>query len=545
MRDHPSETPQSFDYVIVGAGSAGCVLAARLSEDPSVRVALVEAGGADSSYWVHIPAGTSRIVGLPDYDWNYMGEAEPFIGGRSIPIPRGRTLGGSSSINGMVYIRGQKSDFDAWRDAGNPGWGWQDVLPYFQKSEDYHGPWWIADRCRGGPMSVERPRMRWTALEALRDAAAQEGLTASEDMAMSDAARCGFMDVTQRRGRRESTARAFLNQARTRHNLAVFTGAMVTGLRFDGRRAIGVHATLKDGSVRTIDAACEVILAAGAIGSPQLLQSSGIGPANHLAACGIEVRHALEGVGGNLQDHLSMRFAYRLADGDTLNTRFHNPFKKAWMAIEYALLRRGPLCMGAPPLAGYAFSDASRTTPNLQFLAGPFSFERPGMPPHPFDAISGGIYNLRPESRGSVRIKTADMRDAPAILHNYLEHPDDQRVAVDSLRLMRRIFAAPAMAALNPQAFRPPRDVESDEELLHHGKLGCGTAYHQVGTCRMGQGSDAVVDARLRVRGIDRLRVVDASIMPTITSGNTNASTIMIAEKAADMLRGDQATMTN
>jgi len=359
-------------------------------------------------------------------------------------------------------------------------------------------------------------------------------------MAMSDDVRCGFMDVTQRRGRRWSTATAFLEPAMRRPNLAVFTDAFVSGLRFDGSRAIGIQAILSGGTVRTIDAAGEVILAAGAIGSPQLLQLAGIGPGDHLGECGLTVRQGLHGVGSNLQDHLSMRFAYRLERADTLNTRFHNPVKKAWMGFEYLLLLRGPLCMGAPPLAGFARSDPERATPNVQFLAGPFSFERPGALPDTFDAISGGIYNLRPRSRGMVRIRSLDPRDHPAILHNYLEHADDRRVAVDSLRLMQRIFAAPAMARFRPTQLRPPQEVETGEALLRYGKESCGTAYHHVGTCRMGRDAGAVVDARLRVHGVPGLRVVDASVMPTIPSGNTNAPTIMIAEKAADMLRADR-----
>ncbi|MBK5264222.1 MAG: GMC family oxidoreductase N-terminal domain-containing protein [Alphaproteobacteria bacterium] len=534
--DHNSD---SFDYVIIGAGTAGCVLAARLSEDPAVRVALIEAGGKDTNHWIHIPAGTSRIVGMESLDWNYLGEPEPFIGGRATPIPRGRTLGGSSSINGMVYIRGQKADYDGWQDAGNPGWGWNDILPYFMRSEDYRAPP-APYHGVGGALCVEPPRMRWPSLEALRDAAAQSGLSPAHDMAMSDTEICGFMDVTQRRGRRWSTATAFLKPAMRRSNLTVFTNAFANSLRFDGQRATGVEVILDDGTARHINASVELILAAGAIGSPQLLQLAGIGPADHLRQHGIMVRKALPGVGENLQDHLSMRFAYRLDHADTLNTRFHNPLKKAWMGIEYLLFRRGPLCMGAPPLAGFARSDPGRIRPNVQFLAGPFSFERPGAPPHRFDAISGGIYNLQPRSRGTVRVRNPNARDHPAILHNYLKDEDDQRVAIDSLRLMQRIFSAPAMAHLRPQQFRPPQHDMPDEALLEYGKESCGTAYHQVGTCRMGRDANAVVDARLRVHGVPGLRVVDASVMPVITSGNTNAPTIMIAEKAADMLREDR-----
>ncbi|MDB5582967.1 MAG: choline dehydrogenase [Bradyrhizobium sp.] len=526
-----------YDYIVVGAGSSGCVVANRLSADPTVRVALVEAGGKDDWHWIHVPAGTLHVVGSPRTDWNYMGEIEPELG-RSMPVARGRVLGGSSSINGTVYTRGQARDYDHWRQLGNHGWSWDDVLPYFKRSEDFeqgadpfHGA--------GGELSVERPRINWPVLETVQRAAAWAGIPPSPDFNRGDAEGCGYFHVTQRRGRRASAARAFLKPIRHRRNLDVITDVQCTRLRFDGRRVIGIEG-VRDGAPISIDAAGEVLLCAGSIGSPQILQVSGIGPVGVLRDAGVRVRHALPGVGENLQDHLSMRFTQKVGRAQTLNTRFHHPIKKAMILVEYLVRRSGPLCMGAPLLGGFARSDEMRETPNLQFLVSPASFSAPFAPPDRFDAISGGIYNVRPRSRGHVRIRTAYIQDHPAIVHNYLQDADDQRVAIDSLKLMRRIFAAPVFQALAPEELRPSPDAQTDEALLAAGRETCGTAFHQVGTCKMGPDELAVVDERLRVHGFEGLRVIDASIMPALVSANTNAAAIMIGEKAADMIVADR-----
>lgn len=528
----------SFDYVVIGAGSAGCVLASRLSEDPTLRVLLLETGGPDDWHWIHIPAGLFYSLGNPRTDWCYTTEPEPGLDGRKMPIARGRVLGGSSSINGMAYVRGQAADYDDWLRTGNPGWGWSDVLPYFMKSEDYaHGP--DAFHGVGGPLRVEEPRMRWTVLDDLREAAAQVGLPKIDDFNRGDNEGCGYLQLTQRRGRRCSTARGFLRPAQHRPNLTVLTRAPTTRIRIEGDRAVAVE-FLGAAGPQVAQVQGEVIVSAGTYGSPQLLQLSGIGPAALLREHGIAVHRELPGVGENLQDHVNARFIQRLASGDTMNTRLNNPLKKMLMGIEYFLLRQGPMTNGAPPLSGFAKSDPSRGRPNVQFHATTASYESLGTGPHPFPVIAGGICNLRPRSRGFVRIQSADPSVYPALLHNYLVDEDDQRVALDSVRLMRRIFGASALAGYEPQDYMPPGDCTADEALLAQIRAKAWTAFHPVGTCKMGRDAMAVVDERLRVRGVAQLRVVDASIMPTLVSGNTNAPAIMIAEKGADMILKDR-----
>jgi choline dehydrogenase len=419
------------------------------------------------------------------------------------------------------------------------GWSWNDVLVYFKKSEDYmHGP--DEFHGAGGPLRVEDPRMRWTVLDDLQEAAAQSGLPNNADFNRGENEGCGYLQVTQRRGRRCSTAQAFLRAALKRRNLTLLTQAQAARIRILDGRATGVEFLLGENYRRSAEAKGEIIVAAGAYASPQLLQLSGIGPESLLRQHGLTVHRDLPGVGENLQDHINARFVQKLARGDTMNTRFHNPFSKALMGVEYFLFRRGPMTSGVPPLSGFARSDPSRETPNVQFHATTASYENLGEGPHRFPVLAGGICNLRPRSRGNVRIKSIDPFTHPALLHNYLVHEDDQRVAIDSLRLMRRIIAAPALARYEPEDYMPSKECQTDEELLEQIRAKAWTAFHPVGTCKMGQGAMAVVDERLCVHGIIGLRVIDASIMPTLVSGNTNAPTIMIAEKGAQMIKEDR-----
>jgi len=539
MSETQSRSFGDFDYVIIGAGSAGCVLANRLSADPSVRVLLLEAGGEDAYFWMKVPLGVHYCTGNPRFDWRYMGEPEPELNGRRISVPRGKTLGGTSSINGMAYIRGQARDYDLWSRAGNAGWSWQEVLPYFKKFEDYapgaddwHGA--------GGPMRVEDIRVRWEVCDAFQEAAAQNGVPNRYDFNRGDNEGCGYFQVTQRRGQRWSAATAFLHPVRNRPNLRVVTDAHARALRFDGRRVVGVDFQHGE-SVHFAKANIEVIVACGTIASPQLLQLSGIGPAELLRGAGIAPRHDLPGVGENLQEHTDVKTVVRIEGADTLNTRYHSPARKLLMALQYFLFRTGPLSTGAPPLAGFTRSDPSRETANVQFRLIALSYDQLGEPPHRFPAVTGGICNLRPTSRGHVRIASKDAGAHPRILHNFLSTEDDRRVAIDSIRLMRRLYAAPAFARFKPTFHVPDPAIESDEEILDYARTCCGSVFHPVGTCKMGTGADAVVDARLRVHGLSSLRVVDASIMPDIVSGNTNAPTFMIAEKGADMILEDRA----
>ncbi len=533
-----SEEIGSFDYVIVGAGSAGCVLANRLSADPRRRVLLLEAGGKDSWIWIHIPVGYLYTQNDPRTDWCFKTEPEPGLGGRALNYPRGRVLGGCSSINGMIYMRGQARDYDLWRQQGNAGWSWDEVLPYFRRSEDH---WQGADQHHGagGEWRVEEQRLSWEILEAFREAAAEAGIPKTDDFNRGDNEGCGFFQVNQRRGVRWSTAKAFLRPAMGRPNLQVLTGAQAKSLVLENGRCIGVD-LWQGGEVKRARAG-EVVLAAGAVGSPHLLMLSGIGPGEELGAQGIEVRHELPGVGRNLQDHLQLRLIYRVKDTITLNQRAGTLVGKARMGLEYALLRRGPLTMAPSQLGAFAKSDPSFDTPNLEYHVQPLSLDKFGDPLHSFPAFTASVCNLRPTSRGRIGLKSADPRQAPAIAPGYLATDEDGRVAADSIRLTRRIAAAPALARFGPEELKPGAALQSEEELVRAaGEIGT-TIFHPVGTCKMGPDGDgmAVVDERLRVRGVGGLRVVDASVMPTITSGNTNAPTIMIAEKASDMIRED------
>ncbi len=526
-----------YDYIIVGAGTAGCVLANRLSADPTVRVLLLEAGGKDDWIWIHSPVGYLYCIGNPRTDWCYRTEPCDGLNGRSILYARGRVLGGCSSINAMVYMRGQSSDYDAWAAAGNPGWGWRDVFPIFKGSEDHYAG--ASDlHGAGGEWRVEEQRLDWEILSAWRDAAEQCGIPKIADFNGGDNFGSARFQVNQRTGVRWNASKAFLRPAMSRPNLTVLTNVHVTKIRFDvrdGRRqATGVD-FIRNKEACYAEGSAETILASGAINSPQLLQLSGVGPGDLLREHGITVTHELPGVGENLQDHLQLRMAFKVQGVRTLNEWSNSLFGKAQMALQYALYRTGPLTMAPSQLGAFAKSDPEQPSANIEYHIQPLSLDKFGDPPHPFPAFTASVCNLRPESRGYVYIKSADPHSYPVIQPNYLSTANDRKVAVDSMKLTRKISAAPALAKYRPTEFLPGSDKQSGEEMaLAAGNIGT-TIFHPVGTCKMGPASDAgaVVDARLRVHGISRLRVVDASIMPSITSGNTNSPTIMIAEQGS------------
>ena len=530
-----------FDYIIVGAGTAGCLLANRLTQDPQVSVLLVEAGGKDDYHWIHIPVGYLYCIGNPRTDWLYKTESELGLNGRALAYPRGRVLGGSSSINGMIYMRGQREDYDGWAQAtGDAGWSWDAVLPLFKRSEDYHAgasEWHGA----GGEWRVEKQRLRWRILETFAEAAAQTGVPRSDDFNRGDNFGVGYFDVNQRRGIRWSAAKAFLRPASKRHNLTIITGAQVQQLTFAGQRCTGV-AYRGGGTDYLALARAEVVLAAGAVNSPQLLELSGIGGAARLQQLGVPVVADLPGVGENLQDHLQLRMAFKVRGVSTLNTMSAHWWGKLAIGVRYALTQSGPMSMAPSQLGAFAKSDAGQARPDLQYHVQPLSLERFGEPLHSFNAFTASVCHLRPTSRGSVHAVSSDPFSAPRIAPNYLSTETDQQVAANGLRLTRRIVAAPALARFAPEEIMPGIEYQTEEELVRAaGQVGT-TIFHPVGTCRMGQTHDpqAVVDSRLRVIGIDGLRVVDASVMPTITSGNTNSPTLMIAERASEMIRSDR-----
>ncbi len=552
----------TYDYIVCGAGTAGCLLANRLSADPTKRVLLIEAGGNDDYHWIHIPVGYLYCIGNARTDWLYHTEAEPGLNGRALIYPRGKVLGGCSSINGMIYMRGQARDYDGWGTGdgfgANPGWSWGECLPQFLKHEDFHNgadafhaaPGFDATGKRpGGEWRVEKQRLKWDVLDAFAQAAQQAGIPATSDFNRGSNEGVGYFDVNQRSGVRWNATKAFLRPAERRDNLQLWTGAHIERVLLegagDGLRAVGVETRPVNGGERVrarIDPALggEVILCLGAIGTPQVLQLSGIGAPDLLAQHGIDARRALPGVGANLQDHLQVRAVFSVSGVKTLNTMANSLWGKALIGLEYAFKRSGPMSMAPSQLGAFTRSDATQPHPNLQYHVQPLSLDAFGQPLHTYDAFTASVCNLNPTSRGTVHITSRDSTDAPRIAPNYLSTDEDRLVAAQSLRVTRGIVAQPALAKYAPKEVKPGVKFQTDAELAQlAGDIGT-TIFHPVGTAKMGPAEDpmAVVDARLRVHGVLGLRVADASVMPRITSGNTNSPTLMIAERAAGWVLG-------
>jgi choline dehydrogenase len=529
-----------YDYIIVGAGSSGCVMAARLSEDSNKKVLLLEAGGKDSNPWIHVPIGYFKTMHNPKIDWCYKTENDPGLNGRSLQWPRGKVLGGSSSLNGLLYVRGQAEDYDNWAKLGNKGWSYDEVLPYFKKSEDnengandYHGA--------NGPLSVSNIRVKRKICELFIDAAEQVGIPRNDDFNGKDQEGVGYFQLTiSQKGTRCSTAVGFLRPVLRRQNLTVVTKALVHKINFTGKRASSITYSV-DGVLHTVECKGEIVLSAGAIGSPQILMLSGVGHKDELRKHKIDVVKHAPGVGKNLQDHLQIRTIYKVNKPLTLNDELRNPLRKVMMAIEYALFRTGPLTMAASQVSIFTKSRDDLKRPDIQYHLQPLSADKPADGTHKFSAFTASVCQLRPTSTGTIELKSANPAEYPAIHPNYLATELDKQTAIDSIKHVRKIVNAPALKPLIAEEHEPGIQYQSDEELLEYARNRATTIYHPTGTCKMGPADDEmnVVDERLRVYGLEGLRVVDCSIIPEIVSGNTNAPAIMIAEKAADMMKQD------
>jgi choline dehydrogenase len=536
----------TYDYIIIGAGSAGCMLAKRLTENPNKKVLLIEAGKSDNYIWIHIPVGYLYCIDNPRADWCFKTASEKGLNGRSLIYPRGRVLGGSSSINGMIYMRGQVGDYDSWVQAtGDDAWSWQNALARYKKFEDYHGAaneW----HGKGGEWTVSLQRLRWPIMDKFREAAVEAGIPASDDFNRGDNFGVGYFDVSQRAGLRLNTAKAFLKDAAKRSNFTVITEAMVTKLKIDPatKNCYGVEYrkdSVLSEALCAIEQGGEVLLSAGSIGSVQILERSGIGAASHLAALGIPVIADLPGVGENLQDHLQLRMVYKVNGIKTLNTQANSWFGKIMIGLEYLFKRSGPMSMAPSQLGAFAYSSPAQTSANVEYHVQPLSLDKFGEDLHSFNAFTASVCNLRPTSRGSVHINSIDPEAPPVIAPNYLATEEDRKIAAESLRLTRKIVQSPALTPYSPEEYKPGAQYQTEQDLIKAaGDIGT-TIFHPVGTCKMGRADDpmAVLDSQLRVRGIHHLRVVDASAMPTITSGNTAAPTMMIAERVAELLTGE------